>query len=152
MTAISRDARRRPCGPVGQTNTFVMAHLTSRWRHLTRRDAGATTIVATAIMGMAIMLLVGMGFQPGWANGWPMGISKHVVFSSFVTTIFAVVSVCSASALFIWLGFFAERIAKRAFVGWLTFLVVLLLTIVCIWLASPSVYSAVHADIVQEWP
>ena len=98
-----------------------------------------------------MMMLVGMGFQPGWANGWPMDISKHLVFASFVTIVFAVVSISGASALFIWLGFVAEQIAKRPFVGWMTFLVVLMLVAASVLLACPLVYSVVHADIVREW-
>lgn len=128
-----------------------MAYLPSRLRHLTQREAGVTTIVAIAVAGMAVVNFVGMGFQPGWANGWPMGISKHVVFASFVTIVFTVVSVSASSALFIWLGFFAEQITKRSFVGWMSFLVVVLLMTVCVLLACPYVYSVVHADIIREW-
>ncbi len=110
-----------------------------------------TTIVAAATVGMALTMLVGMGFQPGWANGWPMGVSKHVVFASFVTIVFAVVGVSASAALFVWLSFFAQQLTQRPFVGWLSFFVVLLLMTVCVLLACPYVYSVVHADIVREW-
>jgi hypothetical protein len=128
-----------------------MANLPLRLRHLTRRDAALLSVVGAAIGGMALTMLVGMGFQPGWANGWPMGISKHVVFASFVTIIFVIVSVSLASALLIWLGVFVEQIAKRPFVGWMTFFAVLLVVTVGVLLASPHVYAVIHAGIVREW-
>ncbi len=98
-----------------------------------------------------MMMLVGMGFQPGWANGWPMGISKHVVFASFVTIIFAVSSVSGAAAVLVMLCSVAERISKRSFVGWPSFLVVLFLVFVTVLMACPRVYAIVHMCIVQEW-
>ena len=116
-----------------------------------RGDAAAISVVAAAIGGMALIMLIGMGFQPGWANGWPLGISKHAVFASFVTIVFVVVSISFASALCIWLGVVAEQIAKRPFAGWTTFLVLLMVVTAGVLLACPRVYSVVHADIVREW-
>jgi hypothetical protein len=78
-------------------------------------------------------------------------VSSRAHAASFVTIVFVVVSVALASALFIWLDVFAEKIAKRPFVGWLTFVVVLTLVTAGVLLACPRVYSAIHADIVWEW-
>jgi hypothetical protein len=130
----------------------MMASLNSRLRHLTWHDAGVTAVVFAAILCMSLVMLVCMGFQPGWANGWPMGISKHSVFTLFVTTIFAVASVSGAGATLILLCFLAEHILKRPFVGWTSFVVVLLLVSVTVFMACPHVYAIVHADIVREWP
>jgi len=101
---------------------------------------------------MTLIVSVGLVFQPGWANGWPGGISKHAVFASFAAAVFVVVSVSFASAALVWLGVFVEQVVKRPFAGWTTFLVALILVTAYVLFACPQVYSEVHADIVREWP
>jgi hypothetical protein len=130
----------------------VIAHVSARLRYLTRRHAEVTATVSGGILGGSLMVLIGMGFQPGWANGWPMGISKHTVFASFVTVIFVIASTSGSAAVFVALCHVAERIAKRTFVGWISFLVLLSLVFVAVLVACTKVYAVVFADIVRDWP
>ncbi len=129
----------------------MIAHVAPRLRHLTRRHAEVTAIVSASILGGSLMVLVGMGFQPGWANGWPMGISKHTVFASFVTVIFAIVSMSGSAVVLVALCHMAERISKRTFVGWISFLILLSLVFVVVLDTCPELYAVVFADIVREW-
>jgi len=120
------------------------------WRQLDAGDAGRIAIVSFGIFGLSITILVGMGFQPGWANGWP--ISKHAVFASFATTMFVVGFVSLVTTVLIMLCYAVERFAKRPFVGWSSFFFVLLLVLLVTVASSPGVYSVVHTAIVQDWP
>ena len=129
-----------------------MTNLASRLRCLTPRDAGVTAVVSVGVFSMSLFMLAGMTFQPGWANGWPMGISKHAVFASFVTIIFAVASISAAAALLVVLCFVVERTLKRPFVAWMSFLAVLMVVSLAVFMACPDVYACVRISIAQEWP
>lgn len=100
---------------------------------------------------MALIFSIGMCFQPGWANGWP-GISKHAVFATFVTSVFTVVSIGGSGAVLSGLCYLADRLSKTPSIGWALFSACLLASFVCVWLAIPGVYDAVHESIVREWP
>ncbi len=97
------------------------------------------------------MVLVGMGFQPGWANGWPMGISKHVVFASFVTTVFLVATVSASAFVISFCCFIAERITKRPYLGWVSFVFAILIVFASAIAYSPTVYQNVRTEIMRVW-
>lgn len=120
-----------------------------RLRHLSRRDAVAITFCSAAVSVIALALLVGMGFQPGWAHGWPF--PKELMFATFVTAIFGVVSVSATSIPAIWLCYFSQQMTKRSASGWVAFLVVFVLACGCVILACPHVFTAVHAEIARNW-
>jgi len=104
-----------------------------------------------AIVGTASFLLVTLAFQPGWANGWPMGISKHVVFSVFVTTmLILIISSCCAVLVAI-VSYLVQETTNRQFTGWSTFLVAIVLLCLSISFATPRVFAAIHASIKSEW-
>ena len=94
-------------------------------------------------------ILVCMGFQPGWANGWP--VSKHVVFASFVTAMLVVGVVSLVTTVLVMLCFAFGRFAKRPYVGWSSFFLVLLLLLTVIAASIPGAYAIVHAAIAQDW-
>jgi hypothetical protein len=120
-----------------------------RWSHLDAGDAGRIAIVAFGIFGLSMAVLVALGFQPGWANGWP--ISKHTVFASFVTVTLVVGVFSLVTAVLIMLCYGIQQFANRAFVGWSSFLVIFLMTILATVVSVPGVYAIVHAAIVQDW-
>ncbi len=94
-------------------------------------------------------LFVGMVFQPGWANGWP--ISKHTVFASFVTIMLIAGFISLVTTVLIMLCYGVQQFANRPFVGWSSFLFVLLFAILATAASAPGVYALVHAAIVQDW-
>jgi len=94
-------------------------------------------------------ILVGMGFQPGWANGWP--ISKHTVFASFVTIMLVVGCVSLATTILVMLSYVVEQFAKRPYVGWSTFLLVQFFLLLTTAISSPGFYAIIHSAIVQDW-
>ena len=115
-------------------------------------NAQTSALLLVGISVWSLVMLVGMGFQPGWANGWPLGISKHVVFASFVTTIFAVASLCGAASRLIAFGCLAVRILKKSYTGWIFFVVAMTLLFVTVSATCPYFYATVYADILREWP
>lgn len=121
-----------------------------RWRQLDAGDAGRIAIVSFGFFGLSMTVLVCMGFQPGWANGWP--ISKHVVFATFVTAMLVVGFTSLVTTVLVMLCYAVERFAKRPFVGWPSFFFVLLLLLTVIAAFIPGAYATVHAAIVQDWP
>lgn len=120
-----------------------------RWRHLEAGDAGRIAIVAFGIFGLSMTVLVLMGFQPGWANGWP--VSKHTVFASFVSIMLFLGFVSLVTSVLIMLCYGVQYFANYPFVGWLTFLLALSLVILATAASAPGVYAIVHAAIVQDW-
>ena len=120
-----------------------------RWRQLDAGDAGRIAIVSFGSFGLSMTILVCMGFQPGWANGWP--VSKHVVFASFVTAMLVVGVVSLVTTVLVMLCFAFGRYAKRPYVGWSSFFLVLLLLLTVIAASIPGAYAIVHAAIAQDW-
>jgi hypothetical protein len=112
-------------------------------------DAGRIAIVSFGIFGLSMTVLAGMGFQPGWANGWP--ISKHTVFALFVTSMLFVGFVSLVTSVLIMLCYGVQYFADYPLVGWLTFLLALSLVILATAASAPGVYAIVHAAIVQDW-
>ncbi|MFO1096277.1 MAG: hypothetical protein U0992_23685 [Planctomycetaceae bacterium] len=74
-----------------------------------------------AIVVGSLATLIGMGFQPGWANGWPGGISQDVVFRVVCDRDFAAYPVSQRRLLTV-PCIAAERRIKRPFVGWTLFI------------------------------
>lgn len=103
-----------------------------------------------AIVVGSLATLIGMGFQPGWANGWPGGISQDVVFASFVTAIFAATSLSGVAALLTVPCIAAERRIKRPFVGWTLFIAVLTIVFIVVGVACPHVFASVRASMARE--
>ncbi len=99
---------------------------------------------------MSILVLCGMGFQPGWANGW--GVSKHLVFAAFVTGMVAVTATSFSVAVLLPIGYLAQVLTRKPFVGWLSFAALLAIALVVVLTVCPRVYQAVHAEIVCAWP
>jgi hypothetical protein len=120
-------------------------------RRFSMKVALTIIVVSACALGAEAFLAFGLGFAPGWANGWP-GISKHTVFAAvfsggFSLALFAVGAVVFAvpCSIFDWL-------INRDYVGWRVFLSLMLAWAPIAAFLGFWVYPALRAGIAKEWP
>ncbi len=110
----------------------------------------------SAIFGQALIAFC-MGFQPGWANGWP-GISKHSVFAAVMSAFLFMMLMSAGFAVFVIPCAYLERTVKRKFTWWrgfpLGWRAVALFTLGFSLLAaflSLSAFPVIRASVATEW-
>ncbi|QDT36333.1 hypothetical protein [Stratiformator vulcanicus] len=114
---------------------------------------GIKAFVASIVLLVCqAFVLIGLTFQPGWANGWPLGISKHSVFAAAVTIVRAAMSLTMVGGLSALAGANLERIVRRPYVGYAVIAAALIGTLFIASAVLPGVYSDVRNAISIEWP
>jgi hypothetical protein len=127
-----------------------MTRRIERFRHLTREDAIAVLCTSLALLAGDAGLTFGLGFQPGWANGWP-GLSKHSVFATFISTALFVAVVSGASALAAFPCSLLQRLVPRPYVGWGALALGILAAAVLAAILSVHLFPEIRASIANEW-
>jgi hypothetical protein len=91
-------------------------------------------------------------FQSAWANSWPVGISKHDIFASFMTGMAVLVLLTAEAAVLVPIGFEAEQVFRRPYVAWGSFLILMTVALIVDVAVSPRVFGAIRAAIAADWP
>ena len=105
-----------------------------------------------AALPIEVFLAFPFCFSPGWANGWPFGLTIHTVWSSvmasLISLMFMTVMIGLGGAIgSIWLRHPSGlRYAERAFVAWLA--LGTLSALIIGWRA----YRLLYADTLEMWP
>jgi hypothetical protein len=128
-----------------------MNRFIERFRELPTRAAFTILGISASMLLVEGFLVCGMGFQPGWANGWP-GVSKHSVFAAFMSGAFFLMLVSVGAAVFAVPCSLLQRLMKRDFIGWGAFASLMLVCVILAAILSVSVFPALRANIVREWP
>jgi hypothetical protein len=108
--------------------------------------------LALLALGAEILISFPFYFAPGWANGWPGGLTIYQVWSTWLTlTLYIILMTCGigvGSLISLFLSAFpsGRRHAGIALVAWID-LWVLLSVVTCLW-AFPEVY----ASTLEMWP
>ncbi len=118
---------------------------------LSSADYVATMLGAVAGLVVEGLMAVPFFFAPGWANGWPGGLTIHVVWSAFMTAVLAVMALTVGVGTGAFAGLLlydgpGGRRAQRLFLVWVAvwaFLVV----IGCPWL-----YREFYGSTLEMWP
>lgn len=99
---------------------------------------------------LAVEMFMGFGlwFAPGWANGWPGGLSFHVVWSAGMAGIVFLLVVTAAVAMGAVFVASSDRTEanRRAFVIWL------IIAAIAGLLASWWIYGVCHAMTLRMFP
>jgi hypothetical protein len=103
------------------------------------------------VLAVQATILCPSSFAPGWANGWP-GISKHTVFAGFMTGMLLVAQIAVANGLLALLCAGLGRAVKKNYVGWASYLVLMLIVLLISLYACSRAYPAIRASIAEEWP
>jgi hypothetical protein len=111
-------------------------------------------MVDVAVMVLAGELCLGcpLSFAPGWANGWPGGLSIYVVWSAWMTTWILLILLTLAIGVAAYAGLFISRRGlgrhwgRRLFAAWIAMAVILTL------LACRPLYREIHTSTLQMWP
>jgi hypothetical protein len=128
-----------------------MNRLIARCRDLPMRTAFTILRIAASSLLMEGFFVCGMGFQPGWANGWP-GVSKHSVFAAVMAGAFFFMLVSVGAAVFAVPCSLLQRLVKRDFIGWGAFVSLMLVWTMLAAILSASVFPPLKASITKEWP
>jgi hypothetical protein len=128
-----------------------MNRFIERFRGLSTRAAFTILSISASTLLVEGFLVCGMGFQPGWANGWP-GVSKHSVFAAFMSGAFFLMLVSVGAAVFAVPCSLLQRHIKRDFIGWGAFASLMLVCAIFAAILSVSVFPALRANIMKEWP
>jgi hypothetical protein len=122
----------------------------------TRRTPGATyaglSLIALLCLGSEFILAFPLFFAPGWANGWPGGLTIYQVWSTGMTIAVFVILATLGIALGSLLGFLLCIVAGgRLPVRILLWIWVAtwsaLSALVCVW-----VYREIYASALAMWP
>jgi hypothetical protein len=128
-----------------------MIRFIERCRELSMRTA--VTILGISVSSLLAegLVVCSLGFQPGWANGWP-GASKHSVFAAFLSGALFLMLVSVGAAVFAVPCSLLQRLIKREYVGWGAFASLMLAWAVLATILSAGAFPALRASILKEWP
>jgi hypothetical protein len=131
---------------------MLFERLRQSWEEHPLRTGYQILLVAACALWFEALVTCGMGFQPGWANGWPFGISKHVVFAVWATGMLQAMIVTAGAGVLAVLCSHLQQLLRLKSVGWQAFAC---LVVVWLFVTIPVccyVYPNVHAAIVKDWP
>jgi hypothetical protein len=121
-------------------------------RPLTPKTSGAIFFLTFLGLGAEVVVSFPFFFAPGWANGWPGGLSIYRVWSTwFTVTLFVMLMTCGIGAgsliSLLLCGFpSGRRSAATALATWIAFWAVLSL------LACLRAFPEIYASTLEMWP
>jgi hypothetical protein len=110
-------------------------------------------IISGAAAGVAVEGLMAFSFffAPGWANGWPGGLTIYVVWSAFMTMVFAAMGMTVGVGM----GAFASLLLHAALGGRRAqrlFLIRVAIWALLVAIGCPWVYRQIHESTLAMWP
>lgn len=120
-----------------------------------RPDSGRWLIAlggAVAALWLEGAVGFGLAFSPGWANGWPGGLSVHVVWAAGMSLLVGLVAWTLAVALGLAIAAIGSRRGLNRRVVLVGLLAWLVLAMVPAWLAGAWAYGRVYASALEMWP
>jgi hypothetical protein len=130
---------------------MVLHQLRENWEEHPLRTGYRILGVCMAALMCEAFVVCGMGFQPGWANGWPGGISKHVVFAVWATGMLLIMLLTSGAGVLAVVCSHLQQLVRRRSVGWAAFAWLFVVWVVVATVVCFNVFPGIHASIVQEW-
>jgi hypothetical protein len=115
---------------------------------------GWLAVARWSLLALAGELFFGFGlaFNPGWANGWPFGLTIHSVFSAGMSLLLFLILVTAAALIGAIVGaacsYFGAglRRGRAVYAGWLVCCCVLALV------ASLWAFREIYASTLEMWP
>src|SRR4051812_17122777 len=107
---------------------------------------GGLFLLALLALGAEVVVSFPFFFAPGWANGWPGGLTIYQVWSTWLTvTLFVMMMTCgigagSLTSLLLCAFPRGRRHAATALVIWID-LWVILSVVICLW-SFPVIYAS----------
>jgi hypothetical protein len=103
-------------------------------------------------LGDELFLGFALGLVPGWANGWPGGLTISQVWPAGMTTILYIILITGAIVLGASLSFLLSRLEiARPYTG-IVFLAWLVVGAILAVPACISFYQWIHAWALEVWP
>jgi hypothetical protein len=108
--------------------------------------------MAFAGVGCELCFGFSLWFAPGWANGWPFGLTIHVVWSVGMALLLFLVLVTTAAGLGAAVGWVGSqhvvglRHGRKVYVAWLFLAAAAALAL------ALETYQRTHATTLRMWP
>ena len=112
------------------------------------RRYGTIALGSLVALGPKLFVGFGLGFNPGWANGWPGGLAITEVWPAGMTAIL-ITGTIGLGAL---LGLLLSRLATARPYAGIVFLAWLMAGAILAILACISFYQSIHAEALEAWP
>jgi hypothetical protein len=109
------------------------------------------SLIAFTVATLDIAVVVFLGFQPSWAEGWP-GVSKHEVFSFFVVLMLFLASMAISASLLAPLCSIIDHMIKRPYLGSRIFFSCLFACCITFLYIFIQLYEHIYASIQMDWP
>ena len=112
---------------------------------------GIIVLLAVAAFGGEVFFGFGLFFAPGWANGWPGGLTIHRVWSAFMTTYLFVLMMTVGIGAGGLIGLLLRLVLGNRRTT-LVFYFWLLICSVFTVLTCINVYPEIYASTLEMWP
>jgi|GEM_PF-5584778 len=112
------------------------------------------TIVLGSSSALACEAFFGFGlaFNPGWANGWPFGLTIHMVWPAGMSLLFFLLAMTAAVDLGAIVGATCSRNGVGLHRGRAAFITWLIGSGVVAMFASVWILKVISAQALEEWP
>jgi hypothetical protein len=121
-------------------------------RSLSSADYGRIFFLGFAVFGAEVVGSFGFFFAPGWANGWPAGLSIYQVWSTWLTLVLFVMLITIGVALGSLVSLCCSllprgrRHAGNLLVSWMVIWAILT-AVICAW-----AFREIYAATLEMWP
>ena len=128
-----------------------MGQFIERCRELPMRTALKISGISVCAIFAEGLSACSMGFQSGWANGWP-GISRDIVFAAFMSGVYFLMLMSAGAALFAVPCAFFQQCIKRNYIGWGAFMSLMLIWSIGAAILSAGEFPSLRSSITTELP
>jgi hypothetical protein len=108
-----------------------------------------TTLVA---LGCEAGCICPLSFAPGWANGWPFGLTIHAVWSGTMALLLFLVLMTVAASLGAVIGYTGNRFATGRRLGGSVYVIWLVVAAALALGVGVWAYQEIHAATLRMWP
>ena len=135
---------------VGDSSRQLRRH----WEEFPLRTGYQILGLSVCMLGCEAVIMFGMGFQPAWAAsvGFPLGISKHVVFAVWACAMLTVMMVTAGAGVLAVACSHLQQMLRLKYIGWGGFAFLFVVWIVVATFVCSQPYPSFYASIVHDWP
>jgi hypothetical protein len=119
---------------------------------LSPEDCGYRFFVALRLLAALVIVSFGFFFAPGWANGWPGGLTIYQVWSTWLTVTFFVMlmtcGICLGSLVSLLFCLFprGQRHTGNVFGAWMVIWTILSAV------SCASAFREIYGSTLEMWP
>lgn len=139
-------------GPASERVVRRLVHRSNGCEHMTSASWKRLVVIASVVFVCSACFGFQLFFAPGWANGWPFGLTVHsiwsvgIAFIVFALLMALAIGVGAFVGLLLSLRGIGSRLVRSVYITWL------LIAATSIMLVSMWIYQGAHASALHMWP